>query len=268
MPDPRIYKKPFAHSGDTEEPASTVQANGKMSYPEGWGYAYQRPKSDPQQRPLGRKEVNGTFKEVTQALGEMQQFGFANWQDLSSVGGWPEGARVQYTDGRIYVSTSASNTTEPTQPGANWDRWHFDLATSAEATDWTSPSNSALMTPQRFKDALQGRTLSDLTPWDNASGDESLLEAQAWYGAWMAYKSGGNMALPNGIEFKWGRETVSKGTAWTTTKWTVNYTTNFSNVYTVLAFCEHDGSSDTGVIINRNAFHVNQVSQFQVHIDK
>ncbi len=111
----RIYTTTFAATGDKETLAATDPGTGKVSLPSGWTPDYEKVDSDPSYRPVGRKEMNGVINEVTAAVGELQQYGFAPWQALT--GGWPLNARV-VSGGIVYKSTAAANTAVP--PAAPW----------------------------------------------------------------------------------------------------------------------------------------------------
>ena len=111
----RIYTTTFAATGDKETLATTDPGTGKVSLPSGWTPDYEKLDSDPSYRPVGRKEMNGVMNEVTAAVGELQQYGFAPWQALA--GGWPLNARA-VSGGIVYKSTSAANTATP--PAAPW----------------------------------------------------------------------------------------------------------------------------------------------------
>lgn len=139
-----IYKVPFAATGDKDALAVTDPGTGKVSLPTGFTSDYEKPAGDPARRPVGRREFNGILNEVTQALGEVQQYGFAQWTAIT--GGWPQGARVDNA-GTVYISTVASNTATPGVPGSNWD---IALGTAAARNTGTGagevPLNSQLGT--------------------------------------------------------------------------------------------------------------------------
>lgn len=110
-----IFTIPFASSGDTNSIPSTVQGNGSISFPSGWGLDYEKANGDANYKPVGRRDMNQLFKLVTEAIQEMQYYGYAQWQSIT--GGWPQYARVMY-NGTIYRSTSNGNTSTP--PAGNW----------------------------------------------------------------------------------------------------------------------------------------------------
>lgn len=113
----RIYKTPFAATGDKEALATADQPDGKVSLQAGWTPDYELPNDNANYRPVGRAEMNGVFNELTEALGEMQLNGFAKWQSID--GGWPLGAHVSLY-GAAYRSTTDANVTTPGSAGAAW----------------------------------------------------------------------------------------------------------------------------------------------------
>ncbi|USP46966.1 hypothetical protein [Alcaligenes faecalis] len=113
----RIYKTPFAATGDKEVLATADQPDGKVSLQAGWTPDYELPNDNANYRPVGRAEMNGIFNELTVALGEMQLNGFAKWQSID--GGWPQNAHVLH-NGVAYRSTADTNVSEPGAAGASW----------------------------------------------------------------------------------------------------------------------------------------------------
>ncbi|WP_343499257.1 phage tail protein [Achromobacter denitrificans] len=113
----RIYKTPFAATGDKETLATADQPDGKVSLQSGWTPDYELPNDNANYRPVGRGEMNGVINEITQGLGEVQLNGFAKWQAI--VGGWPLGAYVVH-NGVLYWSAIDNNADEP-GASANWD---------------------------------------------------------------------------------------------------------------------------------------------------
>jgi hypothetical protein len=113
----RIYKTPFAATGDKEALATADQPDGKVSLQAGWTPDYELPNDNPNYRPVGRSEMNGVLNEVTEGLGEVQQNGFAKWQAID--GGWPLGAWVSHNS-VVYRSTVANNTASPSSGGPEW----------------------------------------------------------------------------------------------------------------------------------------------------
>lgn len=118
-----IFKTPFADSGDKITIPGSVQVDGSVSIPQGWGYDYERPRElspgvpDPDYKPVGREEMNGLMFMATQAIGEIQLQGAASWS--SSGAPYPLNA-VVYHNSIAWLSTSATNNTEPGTSGAAW----------------------------------------------------------------------------------------------------------------------------------------------------
>lgn len=144
----RIYKTPFAATGDKEALATADQPDGKVSLQAGWTPDYELPNDDPNYRPVGRAEMNGILGEVTEGLGEMQLRGFALWQAID--GGWPVGAQVMFGE-TVYRSDIDSNATTPGAPGANWTPMGAGRATTAQARALASTSTT--ISPKTLGDA-------------------------------------------------------------------------------------------------------------------
>lgn len=111
----KIYKQPFAHGGDTIAIPDASQPDGKMSSADGWTPDYQLPKTNPNYKPVGRQEMNGVFKEVTEALGQVQVQGSAAW----SPDGAPYPIRAQVYHNRKQWLALRANSVEPVE-GADW----------------------------------------------------------------------------------------------------------------------------------------------------
>lgn len=111
----KIYKQPFAHNGDTIAIPDASQPDGKMSSADGWTPDYQLPKTDPNYKPVGRQEMNGVFKEVTEALGQVQVQGAASWSAEGAP--YPINAQV-YHNGKQWLALRP-NSVEPAE-GEDW----------------------------------------------------------------------------------------------------------------------------------------------------
>ena len=155
-----IFKTAFANTGDKITIPSVVQADGSVSIPQGWGFDYERPREispgvpDPDYKPVGREEMNGVLFMATQAIGEIQLQGAASWSSLGAP--YPINA-VVYHNSRAWLSTAATNNTEPGAVGASWiDAYQRRFFASGEALPtsnvgpiWHDDYNS-LMTWQSF----------------------------------------------------------------------------------------------------------------------
>jgi len=111
----KVFRVAFAGSGDKLVVPETVQVDGSVSLPIGWGVNYSKATGDPGYMPVGRTEMNGIINQITSGLIDLQTYGVPVWEALS--GGWAVDARV-YHSGTIYRNTSAGNTTTP--PGSGW----------------------------------------------------------------------------------------------------------------------------------------------------
>ena len=111
----KIYKQPFAHGGDTIAIPDASQPDGKLSSTDGWTPDYQLPKTDPNYKPVGRQEMNGVFKEVTESLGQVQIQGAATWSADGAP--YPVNAQV-YRNGNQWLALRA-NSVEPVE-GEDW----------------------------------------------------------------------------------------------------------------------------------------------------
>ncbi|WBX91555.1 gp53-like domain-containing protein [Achromobacter mucicolens] len=113
----RIYKTPFAATGDKEALATADQPDGKVSLQAGWTPDYELPNDNANYRPVGRAEMNGIISEITEGLGDVQLHGFATWQAID--GGWAKGALV-VMDEVVYRSEIDNNTSSPQPDGPDW----------------------------------------------------------------------------------------------------------------------------------------------------
>lgn len=189
----KIFKTPFAATGDRIAIPVVEQPSGEVSQPTGWTPDYQLPNTDPNYKPVGRDEMNGVLFEITEALGQIQQFGFADWQSIT--GGWPLGANVRH-DGGYWQSLANANTEEP-GTGVLWKELLFDnlvpasetiqglvrLATTAEAQALTDDVTA--LTPKKLADAFGGKGKVF------AGNDYTIL--------------------PNGLIRQWGKVSIETG---------------------------------------------------------
>lgn len=113
----RIYKTPFAATGDKEPLATADQPDGKVSLQAGWTPDYELANDNANYRPVGRAEMNGILSEITEGLGEIQLRGFALWQSID--GGWPKGAHVMVGH-TVYRSNVDNNISNPAAGGPDW----------------------------------------------------------------------------------------------------------------------------------------------------
>ncbi len=54
-----------------------------VSYTQGYGYDYERDQvTDPAAKDIEREKMNGIFHDITEAIGEIQSFGFPKWDEV------------------------------------------------------------------------------------------------------------------------------------------------------------------------------------------
>lgn len=111
----KLFTAPFAGSGDKTVVPDTVQGDGSISIPAGWGTNYEKASGDPNYMPVGRRHMNQLFNWITEALVELQTYSSVVWQ--TRTGGWPINSIVIY-NGVLYKSTANGNTATP--PAAPW----------------------------------------------------------------------------------------------------------------------------------------------------
>lgn len=118
------FKEPFAAAGDRATIPSTVQPDGSISYPDGYGVDYQLDPSVPPGLNIGRTTFNELMFQVTTALQQYQQKGFPDFITTGDNGGTPYpytiNSTVRFSDGWAgagfmnYYSLVDSNTADPT----------------------------------------------------------------------------------------------------------------------------------------------------------
>ncbi|GAB1830114.1 gp53-like domain-containing protein [Achromobacter xylosoxidans] len=167
----RIYKTPFAATGDKEVLATADQPDGKVSLQAGWTPDYELPSDNANYRPVGRAEMNGILSEITESLGDLQLHGFPQW--VAVDGGWPKGAILRNAAGTGFWLNGVDNNTEnPDIGGSNWvavinnpavtgSAGIIAISTTAQAQAMTDDLTA--ITPKKLADALGGGNQS-LTP--------------------------------------------------------------------------------------------------------
>ncbi|MEX9909500.1 phage baseplate protein [Providencia huaxiensis] len=120
----KIFKIPFATQGDRTSIPNEVQADGAVSYTQGYGYDYERDQvSDPAAKDIEREKMNGIFHDITEAVGEIQNYGFPKWAEEGKP--YPIRAIV-YHKNKVWQSKVENNEIEPVA-GAQWIELKADL---------------------------------------------------------------------------------------------------------------------------------------------
>ena len=123
----RYFRFPFANQGDKVVFPDTIQADGSLSYNQGYGPDYQRnPATDNQARRPDRSRFNQLLFDITSTLQRYYQEDTPRFITASDNGGtafqYPIYARVRYDDGsgfRVYESLKNNNNSLPTVT-ADW----------------------------------------------------------------------------------------------------------------------------------------------------
>lgn len=120
----KMFKTPFAAQGDRTAVPVETQADGSVSYTQGYGYDYERDQTtDPAAKDIEREKMNALFHDVTEAMGEVQSFGAAVW----SADGKPYAIRSQvYYDKKLWQSKIENNNEEPGK-GSGWIEFKADV---------------------------------------------------------------------------------------------------------------------------------------------
>jgi len=112
----KFFRLPFATTGDKTAVPDTVDSNGNVSYPQGYGFDYQRQKTDPAAKNIERDKMNQIFFDVTTAIAELQANGIPDFITAALNGGtaysYAQYAVVKYS-GDLYISLVATNTALP-----------------------------------------------------------------------------------------------------------------------------------------------------------
>lgn len=120
----KIFKIPFATQGDRTAVPDEVQADGSLSYTQGYGYDYERDQAtDPAAKDIEREKMNSLFHDITGAVGEIQAFGMPVWAEE----GKPYAIRsIVYHNKKAWQSKIENNKTEPAA-GTAWTELKADM---------------------------------------------------------------------------------------------------------------------------------------------
>ncbi|KMV69537.1 Long tail fiber protein p37 [bacteria symbiont BFo2 of Frankliniella occidentalis] len=120
----KVFKTPFAAQGDRTAVPVETQADGSVSYTQGYGYDYERDQTtDPAAKDIEREKMNALFHDVTEAVGEIQTFGTANWSEDGKP--YPIRSLVYYGK-RVWQSRIENNNEEPGK-GSGWVELKADI---------------------------------------------------------------------------------------------------------------------------------------------
>lgn len=111
------FVTPFALSGDKTPVPDAAQPDGSVSYTQGFGPDYQQEQGTPGAKDIPRDQFNQLVYDITEAIGQMQRQGFADYHP--SMAPYPQGAVVR-SGSTNYISGVDNNSTVPGAVGADW----------------------------------------------------------------------------------------------------------------------------------------------------
>lgn len=134
----RNFLGPFAASGTRTRIPDTPPVNGAVSYPTGYGPDYAGdPEEDPDAKLFPRAQFNSLMFDITEALVQFQNFGFAPWVPPSENGGTPK----TYAKGATVIWNGGA--------GADWTTWTANVATDDQpgtSGEWSSGGLGSFLT--------------------------------------------------------------------------------------------------------------------------
>lgn len=145
----KFFRFPFATTGDKTAVPDAVDSNGNVSYAQGYGFDYQRQKTDPAAKNIERDKLNQILFDVTTAIAELQSQGAPDFITPALNGGTAYSyglyAIVKYS-GALYISLVAANTALP-----------------SDATKWALLPTPALLQQAAYISAAAGGTSDAIT---------------------------------------------------------------------------------------------------------
>ncbi|EMW1017594.1 Ig-like domain-containing protein [Serratia marcescens] len=173
--DQKFFRIPFASAGDKQQIPDDKNAEGYVSFVEGWGEDYQKDlMSDANAKEVERDVMNGILNAITVALRQYQTDSFPEWITPANNGGtaYPYGVGVvvrhRHGNGAFisYVSLTDNNTTEPGTEGARWQGFIYRRASQDEADAGTD--DTLIITPPTLQQAIKnaiGNITTELAPF-------------------------------------------------------------------------------------------------------
>jgi len=145
----KFFRLPFAATGDKTAVPDAVDSNGNVSYSQGYGFDYQRQKTDPAAKNIERDKMNQVLFDITTAIAEIQSQGAPDYITSALNGGaaysYAQFAIVKYS-GALYISLVAANTALP-----------------SDATKWALLPTPALLQQAAYMSATAGGTVDAIT---------------------------------------------------------------------------------------------------------
>lgn len=263
---------PFAGSGDKADIPVTIQSDGSVSFPEGWGFDYSRnPSTDPLAKRIDRATFNHLMYAITSALGQLQTQGAPDWITAVENGGaaYPYAARAMVRYGSaVYQSLVDNNTATPGTDAAKWAvfdaspvpdatttvKGKVELATVAEAV--AGLLSNVAVTPDGLAAAISAfpdatttakgkvKLATDAEAAAMVLSDRVLTPANmaALFGKSLA--TNGYQKMPGGIIIQWGSLNL------TSTMTNYNFPIAFPSAALQIIIADAGGGSATAVAAN------------------
>ncbi|MFC0227392.1 Ig-like domain-containing protein [Serratia aquatilis] len=165
----KFFRIPFASNGDKQAVPDDKNAEGYVSFTEGWGEDYQKDMlSDAHAKAVERSAMNGILNAITLALRQYQTDAFPEWITPANNGGtaYPYGAGVvvRHRQGNgaftSYVSLVDNNTAEPGKDANKWQGFIYRKATQAEAD--AGKNDAVIITPPTLQQSIK-KAIGDVT---------------------------------------------------------------------------------------------------------
>lgn len=142
----KYFRFPFASAGTVAAIPDTVQGDGSVSYPEGFGPDYALdPATQPAALNIPRDKSNQLYLDITQGMKYIQEAKVPQWIAAADNGGvafaYDFLAVVLYTDGFVYQSLAAANNATP-GASANWARTRIRFGANTTFYVATTGNNS------------------------------------------------------------------------------------------------------------------------------
>lgn len=114
---------PFGINGDLTAIPNPTQISGTVSYQSGFPIGYEEANTNPGYQSVPRNQFNQLMFDVTGAIQQVQQTGFASWITAAANGGtsfsYAAGAQVWYS-GQPWYSLVGANTSTPGTDPTKW----------------------------------------------------------------------------------------------------------------------------------------------------
>lgn len=176
----KFFRKVFGATGDRTAVPDTTPTDGSISYEQGYGFDYQRAPGDPLVKNIERDKLNQVLFDLTLGLRQYQTHGFPEYIQPADNGGvafsYDKNAFVLWTDGQVYQSIAAGNTSDPTDT----TKWQLAILGTGVGAVTFFPSSAPPTGYVKANGALLSRVAYPvLWAYAQASGNLSVSDA-AW----------------------------------------------------------------------------------------